>query len=100
MIALNVAGALDIYDEVEVGRQVLVDDGKLGLRVVAKDDATREFEVEVENDGIIAKQKGVNIPNTKIPFQLLLNAITTISVSVLNKVSTSSQFHSYVLQKM
>lgn len=71
VIALNVAGALDIYDDVEVGRQVLVDDGKLGLRVVEKDDATREFVVEVENDGIIAKQKGVNIPNTKIPFPAL-----------------------------
>ena len=49
VIALNVAGALDIYDDVEVGHQVLV----------------------VENDGIIAKQKGVNIPNTKIPFPAL-----------------------------
>ena len=68
VIALNVAGALDIYDDVEVGRQVLVDDGKLGLRVVAKDDVAREFEVEVENDGVIAKQKGVNIPNTKNSF--------------------------------
>ena len=99
VIALNVAGALDIYDDVEVGRQVLVDDGKLGLRVVEKDDATREFVVEVENDGVIAKQKGVNIPNTKIPSQLLLNVITLISASVLNKVSTSSRSHSYVLQK-
>ena len=36
VIALNVAGSLDIYDDVEVGRQVLIDDGKLGLRVVAK----------------------------------------------------------------
>lgn len=71
VIALNVAGALDIYDDVEVGKQVLVDDGKLGLRVIAKDPATREFEVEVENDGIIAKQKGVNIPNTKLPFPAL-----------------------------
>ena len=71
VIALNVAGSLDIYDDVEVGRQVLIDDGKLGLRVVAKDDVTREFEVEVENDGVIAKQKGVNIPNTKIPFPAL-----------------------------
>ena len=71
VIALNVAGALDIYDDVEVGKQVLVDDGKLGLRVIAKDPATREFEVEVEHDGIIAKQKGVNIPNTKIPFPAL-----------------------------
>ena len=71
VIALNVAGGLDIYDDVEVGRQVLVDDGKLGLRVVEKDDANREFVVEVENDGVIAKQKGVNIPNTKIPFPAL-----------------------------
>ncbi|KXT75250.1 Pyruvate kinase [Streptococcus sp. DD10] len=71
VIALNVAGGLDIYGDVEVGRQVLIDDGKLGLRVIAKDDATREFEVEVENDGVIAKQKGVNIPNTKIPFPAL-----------------------------
>ncbi|MDK6971976.1 pyruvate kinase [Streptococcus constellatus] len=71
VIALNVAGALDIFDDVEVGKQVLVDDGKLGLRVIAKDPVTREFEVEVENDGIIAKQKGVNIPNTKIPFPAL-----------------------------
>ena len=71
VIALNVAGALDIFDDVEVGHQVLVDDGKLGLRVVEKDAAKREFVVEVENDGIIAKQKGVNIPNTKIPFPAL-----------------------------
>ena len=49
----------------------MVDDGKLGLRVVEKDATNREFVVEVENDGIIAKQKGVNIPNTKIPFPAL-----------------------------
>ena len=71
VIALNVAGALDIFDDVEVGKQVLVDDGKLGLRVVDKDAEKREFIVEVENDGIIAKQKGVNIPYTKIPFPAL-----------------------------
>ncbi|CAM2791349.1 pyruvate kinase [Streptococcus agalactiae LMG 14747] len=71
VIALNVAGALDIYDEVSVGNTILIDDGKLGLRVLEKDIAKREFIVEVENDGIIAKQKGVNIPNTKIPFPAL-----------------------------
>ena len=71
VIALNVAGALDIYGDVEVGKQVLVDDGKLGLRITSKDDATKEFIVEVENDGIIANQKGVNIPYTKIPFPAL-----------------------------
>ncbi|TCD46454.1 pyruvate kinase [Streptococcus sp. X16XC17] len=71
VIALNVAGSLDVYDDVEVGKQVLVDDGKLGLRVISKDDEAREFIVAVENDGVIAKQKGVNIPYTKIPFPSL-----------------------------
>ena len=71
VIALNVAGGLDIYDDVAVGQTILIDDGKLGLTVTAKDITTREFEVTVENDGIIAKQKGVNIPNTKIPFPAL-----------------------------
>ena len=71
VIALNVAGALDIFDDVEVGKQILVDDGKLGLTVISKDEEKREFLVGVENDGVIAKQKGVNIPYTKIPFPAL-----------------------------
>ncbi|WP_105122305.1 pyruvate kinase [Streptococcus suis] len=71
VIALNVAGGLDIFDDVEVGKQILVDDGKLGLTVIAKDEEKREFIVGVENDGVIAKQKGVNIPYTKIPFPAL-----------------------------
>ncbi|MGT2665964.1 pyruvate kinase [Streptococcus rifensis] len=71
VIALNVAGGLDVFDDVEVGKQILIDDGKLGLTVIAKDEETREFIVGVENDGIIAKQKGVNIPYTKIPFPAL-----------------------------
>ena len=71
VIALNVAGGLDIFDNVEIGQTILIDDGKLGLTVAGKDAATRQFEVEVQNDGVIAKQKGVNIPNTKIPFPAL-----------------------------
>ena len=58
VIALNVAGALDIFDDVEVGHAsywlMMVN---WVLRVVEKDAAKREFVVEVENDGIIAKQK-------------------------------------------
>ncbi|MET3557317.1 pyruvate kinase [Streptococcus rupicaprae] len=71
VIALNVAGGLDVYDDVEVGKQILVDDGKLGLTVIDKDIATHEFIVKVENDGLIGKQKGVNIPYTNIPFPAL-----------------------------
>src|SRR5574340_1197307 len=71
VIALNVAGGLDIFDNVEIGQTILIDLGKLGLTVAGKDAATREFEVEAQNDGVIGKQKGVNIPNTKIPFPAL-----------------------------
>ncbi|MFX3945862.1 pyruvate kinase, partial [Streptococcus suis] len=67
----NVAGGLDVFDYVEVGKQILVDDVKLGLTVVEKDAVNRDFVVLVENDGVIAKQKGVNIPYTKIPFPAL-----------------------------
>ncbi|AYG00176.1 pyruvate kinase [Lactococcus allomyrinae] len=70
-IALNVAGGLDIFDDVEIGQTILIDDGKLGLTVLEKDVATREFVVEAQNDGLVGKQKGVNIPNTKIPFPAL-----------------------------
>ena len=48
---------LTYYDDVEVGNQVLVDDGKTWSSCCSKDDENREFDVEVENDGIIAKQK-------------------------------------------
>lgn len=34
VIALNVAGGLDIFDNVEIGRTILIDDGKLGLLLV------------------------------------------------------------------
>ncbi|MDR0199423.1 MAG: pyruvate kinase [Streptococcaceae bacterium] len=71
VIALNVAGGLDIFDDVSVGQRILIDDGKLGLTVTGKDADKREFLVTAENDEIIAKQKGVNIPNTKIPFPAL-----------------------------
>lgn len=71
VIALNVAGDLDIFDDVEIGKTILIDDGKLGLSVIDKDSKTREFIVEAQNDEKIGKQKGVNIPNTTIPFRAL-----------------------------
>ncbi|MCW6653196.1 pyruvate kinase [Aerococcaceae bacterium NML210727] len=71
VIALSVAGSLDVFDDVAVGNFILIDDGKLALKVIEKDADKREFVVEAQNDGIIAKQKGVNIPYTKIPFPAL-----------------------------
>lgn len=99
VIALNVAGSLDIYDEVEVGHTILIDDGKLGLKVIDKDIATRQFIVEVENDGIIAKQKVLISLTLKFLSQHLRNATMLISVLVLNKDLTLLQSHLFVQQK-
>ena len=70
-IVLNVAGGIDIFDYVDEGKRVLIEDGKLGVKIVGKDPATRELEGEIENDGHIAIQRNVNIPGTKIPFPTL-----------------------------
>lgn len=86
VIALNVAGGLDIFDNVEIGQTILIDDGKLGLTLAGKDASTREFEVEVQNDGVIAKQKVLTSLTLKFLSQHLLNAIMRTSVLVWNKV--------------
>ncbi len=99
VIALNVAGALDIYDDVEVGRQVLADDGKLGLLALLQKTMQLSWVWSWSwNEWNYAKQKVWNIPNIKIPFQLLLND-DDIRFGVWNKVSTSMRFHLYVLRK-
>ena len=71
VIALNVAGALDVFDDVKLVNKFLSMMVNLVFVLWTKMLKKREFIVEVENDGIIAKQKGVNIPYTKIPFPAL-----------------------------
>ena len=83
-IALNVAGGLDIFDDVEVGQTILIDDGKLGLTVAAKDVEAREFDVVAQNDGAIGKQKVLIFLTLQFLSQLLQNVTTTISVSVFH----------------
>ena len=90
VIALNVAGALDIFDDVEVGHQVLVDDGKLGLRVVEKDDATREFEVEVEKaNAITGKNFLINLIGFK-PVNTFKKLIYTTKACTPKAINTDN----------
>ena len=71
VIALNVAGGLDIFDDVEVGKQVLVDDGKLGLRV--------DMGIEVPFEMVPVYQKMII---TKV------NAAGKIAVTATNMLET------------
>ncbi len=54
----------ELYDDVSVGTKILINDGKLTLTVLEKDD--EGFLCEVFNAGPISTRKGVNVPNVKL----------------------------------
>ena len=51
--------------DVQVGEKVLIDDGKLELKVHATDGSS-QVKLEVMYGGILSSNKGVNLPDTKI----------------------------------
>ncbi|WP_035433475.1 pyruvate kinase [Bacillus pseudomycoides] len=53
-----------LYDDVEIGSHLLLDDGLLELEVTKKDNG--ELQTKVIHGGIIKDHKGVNVPNVKI----------------------------------
>jgi pyruvate kinase len=59
----------DIAAEIAVGHVLLVDDGKLKLRVVAKFELG--FEAEVIVGGMLSDRKGVNLPDTPLSLSSL-----------------------------
>lgn len=54
-----------LAQDVKVGEQILIDDGKLKLEVVSTDE-TRQVEARVIHGGILRSRKGVNLPDTQI----------------------------------
>jgi pyruvate kinase len=59
----------EIFAAVEFGTRLLVDDGKLVLRVVEADEARIECRVEV--GGTISNNKGLNVPDAVLPLAAL-----------------------------
>lgn len=56
--------------DVKAGEMVLIDDGKLVLRVVSTN-GKDEVKTIVEHGGILSSKKGVNLPNTKVSLPCL-----------------------------
>ena len=72
--------------DVQVGEQILVDDGKLLFKVI-KTDGDKEVLTEVLRGGKLKSKKGVNLPNTNISLPALTekdikDAIFAISLEV------------------
>ncbi len=50
--------------DVEVGSLILIDDGLVAMKVIEKDD--EKVVCEVQNDGAVSDNKGVNLPGTDV----------------------------------
>jgi len=60
----------NLYDDVQVGSTILVDDGYLALLVIEKDPELRELITVAKNSHMIKNKRGINVPNTvlNMPF--------------------------------
>lgn len=54
----------DLAKDVEVGTDILIDDGEIGLKVI--EIAPDHLICSVQNDGIVGSRKSVNIPGVRI----------------------------------
>ena len=61
----------NLHDDVEVGQTILVDDGKIELRVIGIDHANKQVRLECPQGGVLRSKKGINLPNTKISLPCL-----------------------------
>ena len=59
-----------LYDDVEVGNTILVDDGYLELTIIAKDEENRELVTKAVNTHVLKSRRGINVPNVvlNMPF--------------------------------
>lgn len=53
-----------MYNDVQIGERILMDDGKLEVKVIGKDGT--DVITEVIYGGLLKQKKGVNLPNTNI----------------------------------
>ena len=56
----------NLFDDVEVGQRIKLDDGNLTLLVTEKDEANREIITRALNHHVIKNKRGVNCPDTHI----------------------------------
>jgi pyruvate kinase len=55
----------NLHDDVKVGNIIMIDDGKLEVKVISIEH-NHDVKVQVKLGGIISSKKGINLPDTKI----------------------------------
>ena len=51
-----------LYDDIAVGGRILIEDGNLTLKVLEKDEATKELVCEAQNDRKLKNKRNCNVP--------------------------------------
>ncbi len=55
-----------LIDDIEVGKNILLDDGLIALEVTEVNKNKQEIVTKVLNTGVIKDRKGVNVPNVRV----------------------------------
>jgi len=98
-----------MYKDVNIGERILLDDGKLEVKVV--DIQETEIITEVIYGGYLKSKKGVNLPNTRVSIPSvtpkdykdldfgLENEVEWIALSFVRKASDIEEVRSYINSK-
>ena len=68
----------NVIGDIKIGEKILIDDGKIELKVVSKED--KQLEAIVVRGGILLERKGVNLPESDIK----LSSVTEKDIKDLN----------------
>ena len=68
----------NVIGDIKIGEKILIDDGKIELKVVSKED--KQLDATVVRGGILLERKGVNLPESDIK----LSSVTEKDIKDLN----------------
>tara|TARA_B100000925_G_scaffold134104_1_gene100201 strand:+ start:2079 stop:3509 length:1431 start_codon:yes stop_codon:yes gene_type:complete len=68
----------NVIGDIKIGEKILIDDGKIELKVVSKED--KQLEATVVRGGVLLERKGVNLPESDIK----LSSVTEKDIKDLN----------------
>ena len=68
----------DVIDDIKENERILIDDGKIELKVIDKE--SKKIKVEVTRGGILLQRKGVNLPESDIKLSSVEDGVVNIEM--------------------
>jgi len=64
----------ELFDDIQVGNHIKIDDGKLNYKVIDKDFVNKEIVCEAQNNHYLSSRKGVNCLGTRLSMKFISEA--------------------------